>query len=475
MSRDFTADAAGVQEMIRDDRYRVRRVIGRGGMATVWLADDVAAGEPVAIKVLKSELSGDPEFRERFRNEAAAARSVDSPNVVTIHRYNEGSAEGSEFCYIIMEYIRGEALDEVLRRMGNLPEHLAIDVLRQAAHGLSAIHAAGLVHRDIKPANLLVTPEGLVKITDFGIAKAAEAVPLTRTGFVVGTAHYLSPEQGAGKQVDPASDIYSLGVVAYELISGHRPFTGESSVAIAIKHINEAPPPLPGTVHPHLRELIGVMLRKNPATRYADGRELAMAVEAIRDGKRPPQPRGAKPAVHRQSDAVNPATSELGRMTRTRSGRPPVTAAAPRGAVPSPVLGGPHRQMASPPAPRDSRRPARPRAESRPARGGASCCGGCFLWTLVVVAVIAVVIAVALVGLQQAGGEVWWRIQSSLQQTPGWLRSLIGMARGFIPASAGAAGPPGLSIPVSDTVLPGVLAEPADTPVSVIPMLEVTP
>ncbi|WP_448851860.1 serine/threonine-protein kinase [Corynebacterium sp. 335C] len=436
MTRDLTADAAGVQEMIADDRYRVSRVIGRGGMATVWLADDVVSGRPVAVKVLKSELSGDPEFRQRFRNEASAARSVDSPNVVTIHRYNEGTAGGRDFCFIIMEFIRGEALDEVLRRRGDLPEHLAVDVVLQTAHGLSAIHAAGLVHRDIKPANLLVTPEGLVKITDFGIAKAAEAVPLTRTGFVVGTAQYLSPEQAAGRDVDPATDIYSLGCVAYEMTCGRRPFGGDSTVAIALKHLNDPPPPLPRTVHPHVRELIGIMLRKNPGDRYADGRELALAVEQVRMGRRPPQPRGSKPAVHRQSDAADPGTRELGRMTRTPAGRtaspsaPPAPARGDRPGAGYPGRpAGPDPRRARPPA-RDRRdEPARrPRREPAPRSGG--CCAGCLAWSVLVVVIIIALLAIAGVALQQAGGAAWWQVQEWIQQVQAWLRGIGGTASG---------------------------------------------
>lgn len=308
-------DAHQVQDIV-GDQYHVRRLLGRGGMSTVWLADDATSGELVAIKLLNQEYSDNYEFRQRFQNEAAAARSVNSPNVVKIVTYEEGDIGSHGACYIVMEYIRGESLSQVLQRRRTLPEHLMLDVLEQTAHGLSAIHAANLVHRDIKPGNLLVTPEGTVKITDFGIAKAAEAVPLTRTGMVVGTAQYVSPEQAQGKQVSPATDIYSLGCVAYEMVAGARPFQGDSTVAVAVAHINEAPPALAPTVNPHIRELIGIMLRKNPQRRYADGRELAQAVLRVRAGHRSPQPRGVTPTVHRQSNAANPATTELGAMTR---------------------------------------------------------------------------------------------------------------------------------------------------------------
>ncbi|MFC3849501.1 serine/threonine-protein kinase [Corynebacterium hansenii] len=350
-------EAAAVQQMLGTSRYRVRNVLGRGGMSTVWLADDLSAGgRQVAVKILNRELGDDDEFRQRFRNEASAARSVDSPNVVTIHSHEEPGRGADGPCYIVMEYIRGESLADVLRRRRTLPEHLALDVVEQTAHGLSAIHAGNLIHRDIKPGNILVTPEGTVKITDFGIAKAAEAVPLTRTGMVVGTAQYVSPEQAQGRQVTPATDIYSLGCVAYEMVAGRRPFLGDTTVAVAVAHINEPPPALPQTVHPHIRELIGIMLRKDPERRYADGRELAMAVHRVRQGHRPPQPAGVQPVIHRQSDAAHPATSELGALTEPGLRRGPDTRAA--GMAGAAATGAGH--SASRPATRSGRAPQRP-------------------------------------------------------------------------------------------------------------------
>lgn len=383
------SEGAAVQEMLGASRYRVRSVLGRGGMSTVWLADDLSAGgRQVAIKVLNRELGDDDEFRQRFRNEASAARSVDSPNVVSIHSHEEPGRGADGPCYIVMEYIRGESLADVLRRRRTLPEHLALDVVEQTAHGLSAIHAGSLIHRDIKPGNLLVTPEGTVKITDFGIAKAAEAVPLTRTGMVVGTAQYVSPEQAQGKQVTPATDIYSLGCVAYEMVAGRRPFLGDTTVAVAVAHINEPPPALPQTVHPHIRELIGIMLRKDPARRYADGRELAKAVLQVRQGHRPPQPAGVQPRVHRQSDAAHPATSELGALTEPGLRRPPETRAA--GAMAAGAMGAgavaASGHTASRPATRSgSRSPQRPQRPPRRKKSNA----GLWLTLILLLAVLA--------------------------------------------------------------------------------------
>ncbi|HJD49208.1 MAG TPA: serine/threonine protein kinase [Candidatus Corynebacterium intestinavium] len=280
------------------ERYQLSWIVGRGGMSTVWLARDTVAQRDVAIKILKPEYTESPEFRERFRNEAEAAEHFDSPNVVATYDYGEISADGSQptqetravFCYIVMEYVRGESLADVLRRERQLPEPLALDLIRQTAMGLAAIHATGTVHRDIKPANLLLTADGTVKITDFGIAKAAQAVPLTQTGMVVGTAQYVSPEQAQGREVTAASDVYSLGVVAYEVLAGHRPFRGDSSVSVAIKHISEQPEPLPEELSPPLRELVNTCLRKSPRARYADGQELAEAAAAVLAGAPAPRP-----------------------------------------------------------------------------------------------------------------------------------------------------------------------------------------
>lgn len=289
----MTTDHA-LQKMLGND-YQLQWVVGQGGMSTVWLADDLRTKREVAIKVLRPEFSDNNEFLSRFRNEALASEKIHSENVVETYDYRETTDDaGRTICCIVMEYVRGESLADMLSRKGSLDEQLALDVLEQAAHGLSIIHRMGLVHRDIKPGNLLITEAGQVKITDFGIAKAAEAVPLTRTGMVVGTAQYVSPEQAQGKSVAATTDVYSLGVVAYEMLAGHRPFSGDSSVSVAIAHINQAPPALPTTISAPARELVGIALRKDPGQRYADGNELALAVSAVRMGRRPPQPKSVQ-------------------------------------------------------------------------------------------------------------------------------------------------------------------------------------
>lgn len=326
------SDQQLLQQLIGPD-YVLNWVVGNGGMSTVWLADDVRNEREVAIKVLKPEFSDNEEFLSRFRNEALASENIVSENIVQTYDYRESIDDtGRTFCFIVMEFIRGESLADMIERKGTIPEESALDFLEQAAHGLASIHGMGLVHRDIKPGNLLITQNGRVKITDFGIAKAAASVPLTRTGMVVGTAQYVSPEQAQGKDVTPATDVYSLAVVGYEILAGRRPFTGDSSVSVAIAHINQAPPPLPTSITAPTRELIGIALRKEPEHRYANGGELEKAISAARLGKRPPRPQ-ATPAIAAAPAAS--ATAVTSNMPVTTLGpsqsvaKPPVSQAIP--------------------------------------------------------------------------------------------------------------------------------------------------
>ncbi|ANJ25408.1 protein kinase domain-containing protein [Agromyces aureus] len=261
-------------------RYELQSRIAIGGMGEVWQATDLVIGRQVAIKILKDEYLGDPGFLERFRAEARHAALVNHEGIANVFDY--GEEEGS--AYLVMELVPGEALSTILEREHVLSTDKVLDIVAQTANALQAAHAAGLVHRDIKPGNLLITPDGRVKITDFGIARIADQVPLTATGQVMGTVQYLSPEQASGHPASPTTDIYSLGIVAYEALAGRRPFTGESQVAIAMAQINETPPDLPVTVSEPVRNLVYACIAKNPAERPPTAAHLARAASALRRG-----------------------------------------------------------------------------------------------------------------------------------------------------------------------------------------------
>ena len=261
-------------------RYELQSRIAIGGMGEVWQATDLVIGRLVAIKILKDEYLGDPGFLERFRAEARHAALVNHEGIANVYDY--GEEEGS--AYLVMELVPGEPLSAVIEREKTLSIDKVLDIIAQTSAALQAAHSAGLVHRDIKPGNMLITPEGRVKITDFGIARIADQVPLTATGQVMGTVQYLSPEQASGHPASPSTDIYSLGIVAYECLAGKRPFTGESQVAIAMAQINEEPPPLPDTIAEPVRNLVYSCIAKKPADRPASSANLARAAQALRRG-----------------------------------------------------------------------------------------------------------------------------------------------------------------------------------------------
>ena len=261
-------------------RYQLSSRVAIGGMGEVWQATDLVIGRTVAIKILKDEYLGDPGFLERFRAEARHAALVNHEGIANVFDY--GEEDGS--AYLVMELVPGEALSAIIERERVLPTDRVLDIVAQTAAALSAAHAAGLVHRDIKPGNLLITPDGRVKITDFGIARIADQVPLTATGQVMGTVQYLSPEQASGHPASPSTDLYSLGIVAYEALAGRRPFTGESQVAIAMAQINESPPELPVTVAEPVRNLVYACIAKNPSDRPATAAHLSRAAQSLRRG-----------------------------------------------------------------------------------------------------------------------------------------------------------------------------------------------
>jgi eukaryotic-like serine/threonine-protein kinase len=273
-----------VTDYVLDDRYTLIERIATGGMGEVWRGTDQLLGRPVAIKMLAAMHAGDEQFRARFRAEARYASSLSHPGITRVFDYGESSPLGGP--YLVMELVDGQPLSEILERYGRLDPYVVLDIVAQAARGLDAAHRAGIVHRDIKPGNLLIMADGTTKITDFGIAKAnMPDMNLTATGIVMGTALYVSPEQATGAPLAGASDVYSLGVVAYECLAGDPPFVADQPLAIAIMHKHDPVPPLPADVPRPVADLVYQMLAKNPEDRPESARHVADRAEVIREAR----------------------------------------------------------------------------------------------------------------------------------------------------------------------------------------------
>ena len=308
------------RDTVVDERYKVLNRIGSGGMADVYCAEDLQLGRRVALKLLYRRFAEDEEFVERFRREASSAAGLQHPNVVAV--FDRGEFDGTY--YIAMEFLEGRSLKQIVRQEGALEPDRAIDLVIQILKAARFAHRRGIVHRDIKPHNVIVDDEGRAKVTDFGIARAG-ASDMTETGSIMGTAQYLSPEQAQGHPVDARSDLYSIGVVLYELLTGRVPFDAESAVTIALKQVTEEPVP-PSELNPavsdQLEDVVMRALQKDPAYRFADAEEFIVALEEAR-GIPPGDGRvHADRAAHRHLPGLPGAVAELER------GRPPQPALA---------------------------------------------------------------------------------------------------------------------------------------------------
>jgi eukaryotic-like serine/threonine-protein kinase len=336
-------------------RYRVDDHIAGGGMGDVWRGTDEVLGRTVAIKILLPALVAEPGFAQRFRDEARTMATINHPGVVNVYDY--GTDGG--VTYLIMEYVEGDALSKTLSRVGRLTPARTMSLLAQAADALQAAHDKGIVHRDVKPANLLVRPNGTLVLTDFGIARSAAASNLTAVGSVLGTASYISPEQASGAVATPASDVYALGVVTYQCLSGHRPFEGGSPIEIALQHVDAVPPPLPPDIPLPVRALVERCLAKAPGARFPSAAALAAAARLAGTGQsaptsgapvRPVSASPASPGPTGTAQATRPATQVMSPRSPQPQYRPgyqsPPTNARPMAYQPQPGYAQPRRGRA---------------------------------------------------------------------------------------------------------------------------------
>ncbi|WP_435206117.1 protein kinase domain-containing protein [Micromonospora sp. bgisy143] len=260
------------------NRYRLDERIASGGMGDVWRGTDQVLGRTVAVKSLLPALLDDPDFAERFRGEARTMATINHPGVVDVYDFGNDQ----QIAFLVMEYVEGDALSSTLSRVGRLTPARTMALVAQAADALHAAHEKGIVHRDVKPGNLLVRPNGTLVLTDFGIARSDIVGQLTAAGSVLGTASYISPEQATGQVATPASDVYALGVVAYQCLAGRRPFEGDNPLDIAMRHVRETPRPLPNDIPPQVRAVVERALAKDPAARWPSAAALASVARQLK-------------------------------------------------------------------------------------------------------------------------------------------------------------------------------------------------
>src|SRR6266545_1860041 len=310
-------------DQVFDGRYRVVRKLGTGGMANVYLAEDQELGRRVAIKILDERHAQDEQFVERFRREAKNAAGLSHPNIVSI--YDRGESEGAY--YIAMEYLEGKTLKELLVARGPTPIRVAVDYTRQILAALAFAHRNSLVHRDIKPHNVIVAPDGRLKVTDFGIARSGSS-QMTEAGSIIGTAQYLSPEQARGAPVSPSSDLYSVGIVLYETLTGTVPFTGDTPLEIAMKHLSTVPEP-PSRIRPEVpHDLDSIVLRalaKRPEERYTRAEEMDADLARVARGL------GVSPETEEAATAILAGAGTVDPTDATQIARRPGTPAGAYG------------------------------------------------------------------------------------------------------------------------------------------------
>jgi len=375
-------------------RYRLTDRIAAGGMGEVWQARDEILGRTVAIKLLKEGLTDEEGFTERFRNEARLSAALAHGNIAQVYDYGE---EGN-LAYLVMEYVPGKPLSKILHERGPISAADTANLMGQAAAALHAAHRAGLIHRDVKPANMLVTSDGVVKLTDFGIARAVGSAAMTRTGEVMGTAQYLAPEAAMGRETTALTDVYSLAVVTYEMLGGRRPFNSDSAVALALAHVNEEPPPLPTEVPAPMRAVVHAGLRKDPAERPDSAQEFGRALrQAVTDSEQMGLNVWAtapRPAPTAPGGPSGPNSWPSGPQSAAQSG--PQSAGQPVNSGGQPAVSRAQRRQQSGPQPATSgAQPVPPKAGTRGK-----------LWLIIgAVAAVAIIVIVVGVILSNGGGS----------------------------------------------------------------------
>jgi eukaryotic-like serine/threonine-protein kinase len=395
-------------------RYKLDERIAGGGMGDVWRGTDEVLGRTVAVKILLPALLEEPGFAERFRGEARTMATINHPGVVDIYDYGSDPKVGA---YLVMEYVEGDALSRTLNRVSRLTPARTMALIAQAADALQAAHEKGIVHRDVKPGNLLVRPNGTLVLTDFGIARSAQVGQLTQAGAVLGTASYISPEQASGAVATPLSDIYALGVVAYQCLSGRRPFEGDNPLEIAMKHVREQPAPLPTDIPPGVRQIVEQSMAKDPAARFPTAASFAQVA------------RRSAASLAGTSTSIGPAGSPVSvppLPSQTSPGpvgtpRPPAaggtrvmpaagfpTSAAGRGGAPVPAAAGGYRGAAVVPPPVPPRPETGYLAAPPPPSGGRS--------TMVILGILVGVLL--LIGLGFVGLKVYQTVSGTPANHP---------------------------------------------------------